>query len=86
MRKELRDSDRRPICKNATAHVAGLTLGLVDEAVGVCETFLAPRVLIKEATADVEIPVIAGWQGGPLVFGKPLRESDHSAGGRRWPA
>jgi hypothetical protein len=53
---------------------------------GLCEAFLAPRVLIKEATADVEILVIAGWQGGPFVFGKPLRESDHSAGRRRWPA
>ena len=53
---------------------------------GLCEAFLAPRVLIKEATADVEILVIAGWQGGPFVFGKPLRESDHSAGRRHWPA
>jgi hypothetical protein len=41
----------------------------MDEAVGgLCEAFLAPRVLIKEATADVEILVIAGWQGGPFVF------------------
>jgi hypothetical protein len=47
-------------------------------------SFLAPRVLIKEATADIEILVIAGWQDGPFVFGKPLRESDHSAGRRRW--
>src|SRR5262245_40086542 len=73
-------------CSAAVAEAAGLTFGLVDEAIGVCEAFLAPRVLIKEATADVEIPVIAGWQGGPLVFGKPLRESDHSAGRRRRPA
>src|SRR6516164_5188359 len=44
---------------------------------------LAPRVLIKEATADVEILVIAGWQSGPLVPGKPLREGDHPGGWRR---
>jgi len=68
------------------AEAAGLTIVLVDEAIGVCEAFLANRVLIKEATADVEIRVIAGWQGGSFVFGKPLRESDHSAGRRRWPA
>ena len=42
---------------------------------------LAPRVLIKEATAGVEIFVIAGWQGGPFVLGKPLRESDHAVVG-----
>ena len=53
---------------------------------GLCKAFLAPRVVIKEATADVEILVIAGWQGDPFVFGKPLRESDHSASRRRWPA
>ena len=46
---------------------------------------LAARMLIKETTADVEISVIAGWQGGPFVLGKPLRESDHSGGRRRWP-
>ena len=64
-----------------------MTFGLVDEAVGgLCEALLATCVLIKEATADVEILVIAGWQSGPFVFGKPLRESDHSAGRRRWPA
>ena len=62
--------------RNARAQVAS----------GLCEAFLAPRVLIKEATADSEIVVITGWQDGPFVFGKPLGESDHSAGRRRWPA
>jgi len=33
-------------------------------------------MLIEEAAADVEILVIAGWRGGPLVLGKPLRERD----------
>jgi|SRR6516225_6327355 len=51
---------------------------------GSLEVFLAPRVLIKEAAADVEILVIAGWQSGPFVLRKPLRESDHSAGRGRW--
>jgi hypothetical protein len=46
---------------------------------------LAPGVLIKEAPADIEIFDIAGRQGDPFVFGKPLRESDHSAGRRHWP-
>ena len=53
---------------------------------GSLEAFLAPRVLINEAAADVEILVIAGWQSGPFVLRKPLRERDHSAGRRRWPA
>jgi hypothetical protein len=61
--------------RNARAQVAS----------GLCEASLAPCVLIKEATADVEILVIAGWQDGPFVFGKPLRESHHSAGRRCWP-
>ena len=66
---------------------AGLTLRVGGRSCrGLCEAFLAPRVLIKEAAADVEIFVVAGWQGGPFVLGKPLRESDHSAGRRRWPA
>jgi hypothetical protein len=34
---------------------------------------LAPFVLIEETAADVEIFVIAGWQAGPFVLGKPLR-------------
>jgi len=32
-------------------------------------------MLIKEATADVEIFVIAGRQGGPFVLGKPLAKA-----------
>ena len=45
----------------------------------------AARVLIKEAAADIEILVVAGWQGRAFVFGKPLRESNHPAGRRHWP-
>jgi hypothetical protein len=45
----------------------------------------AARVLIKKAAADIEILVVAGWQGRAFVFGKPLRESNHPAGRRRWP-
>ena len=45
----------------------------------------ATYVLIEEAAADVEILVVAGWQCGLLVLGKPLRERDHFAGRRRSP-
>src|SRR5437762_820731 len=45
----------------------------------------APRVLIEEAAADLEILVVAGWQCGLLILGKPLREGDHFAGRRRSP-
>jgi hypothetical protein len=31
-------------------------------------------VLIQETAADGEIFIVAGWQGGPLVLGKPLRK------------
>jgi hypothetical protein len=35
----------------------------------------AARVLIKEAAADIEILVVAGWKGRAFVFGKPLEVS-----------
>ena len=54
-----------------------------QEAVCARPSSCPPQVLIKEATADVEILVVAGWQVGPLVPGEALRERDHLAGRRR---
>jgi hypothetical protein len=47
---------------------------------------LPPCVLSEEASADGEGLAVVRRQGGPSLFGQPLREGDHFAGRRCWPA